>query len=98
MRAASFPTLGASNATRRGPGATPNPASRIDHFHTDVRNRMLERNIALNATPNTIVAAFAQRKLCDSNSDRSIAGADVRAWWTTNAPSTTSPPTIDATV
>ncbi len=59
---------------------------------------MLERNIALNAIPNTIVAAFAQRKLCDSNSDRSIAGADVRAWWATNTQSTAMPPRIDATV
>ena len=41
---------------------------------------MLDRNIAVNAVPNAIVARLPQPKLRIANSERSIVGAAVRAW------------------
>lgn len=72
------PRNGAVIATRIGPGATPNPAARMDHCHTLVRNRMLDKNIAVKAVPKASAAALAHLKFEDWKRLRSSTGAEVR--------------------
>ena len=89
---------GASTATRAGPGATANPARRIEYCHTSVRNRIDEKNMAVKPMPNHSDAALPHEKLLIENNSRSSTGAGVDRWCTMKMPSSPTPAAIEPSV